>query len=174
MNPISIIVYLNKYQFSDTHLRMYWIYLQNGTKLVKICKTVRFSLPDVLQIFLTNSLNGCWVITISIFTDFTRTFMERDDLDRWNNWKNVEEMVPMFSITWMKISAQFQLFSLHRFKEINYNSRKLWIQGIFTAKSLANNAWESICKVKGTFLGVKIRLQLSFEFLTSRFTMRKT
>ena len=57
----------------------------------------------------------------------------------------------------MKISAEFQLFSLHRFKEINYNLRKLRILAIFTAKSLENNAWESICKVKNTFLGLKIR-----------------
>ena len=48
---------------------------------MKICEIVLFNLPDVLQIFLTNSLIGYWVITILIFTDFTRTLMERDDLD---------------------------------------------------------------------------------------------
>ena len=69
-------------------------------------------------------------------------------------------------------TAEFQSFSLHRFKEINYSLKKLWIKGIFTVKSLANNAWKSICKVKKIFLGVRIRLQLSFEFLTSRFTIQ--
>ena len=127
-------------------LRMY------RTKLMKICEIVLFEssscTPKILNEFTKRlrsyDLNFHWFCMYSYGK--RRSWQIKQMKICWRNGTNHLIFFVRIVYGWMEISAEFQMFSLHRFKEINYNLRKLWIQGIFTAKSLANNAWKMLSR----------------------------